>query len=258
MLKQKSSKMIVANWKMNITLKSSFEFIEKFLEKFSYNHSSNEIVICPPFIYLEALRQKLINTKIKIGAQNCFYESYGAFTGEISPNMLLELGINYVIMGHSERRLYFGESNYIINKKLLAVLKNNLKPILCVGETKTQRDMGLVNHVITNELENCLNGISEDNIENVVIAYEPIWAIGTGEAIKLEEAEEICKLIREIISRIYSRNISNKIKILYGGSLNLENFKIFLNSENIDGGLIGNASLDASSFAEISNFNSLV
>ncbi len=257
-MKEPISKMIVANWKMNMSLKSSLGFIEKFIENISDSDSSNEIVICPPFIYLGAVSQKLLKTNIKVGAQNCFYKDSGAFTGEISPKMLLELEVSYVIIGHSERRLHLGESSEIINKKLLEVLKNNISPILCIGETKAQRDMGLVNQIITEELEKCLKGVSKNEIENVVIAYEPIWAIGTGNAIRLEEAEKICKLIREIISQIYSKNISNKVRILYGGSLNLENFKTFLNSQNIDGVLIGNASLDVSSFTEISNFNSLI
>lgn len=250
------SKMIVANWKMNMTLKSSLEFIKKFIKNIS--NSSNEIVICPSFISLYAVSQKLLKTKIKVGAQNCFYKDSGAFTGEISPKMLLELGISYVIVGHSERRLYLGESSEIINKKLLEVLKNNLHPILCIGETKDQRNIGLTNQIITEELKKCLKGVSKDNIENVVIAYEPIWAIGSGKAIMVEEAEKICNHIREFLSQIYSENISNKIKILYGGSLNLKNFKTFLNSKSINGGLIGNASLDVSSFTEISNFHSLI
>lgn len=239
--------LIAANWKMNKTIEESIDFIKEFKNLINNN---NEIVIAPPFTALEEVKKAIVGTNIKLAAQNMHYEDEGAYTGEISPLMLKEL-VDYVILGHSERRQFFNETDQLINKKIKTALKNKLKVILCIGETLEQRENNKTNDVIKEQVENCLKEINE--IENITIAYEPIWAIGTGKTATAEQAEEVHKFIRELIKNLYNEDVSNKIRILYGGSVNPDNIKSLIEMENIDGALVGGASLEPKSFSEIVN-----
>lgn len=241
--------LIAANWKMNMDIKDSVSFINKF--KVLIKDIKNEIVICPPFTLLNEVNKSIKNTNVKLGAQNMHFEEEGAFTGEVSGLMLKDIGCEYVILGHSERRQYFNETDELINKKITTALKRNLKPILCIGETLDQRNNNETLKIIENQLRNCLNNINE--MENIVVAYEPIWAIGTGKNATPQQAEEAHKFIRELLTNMYNEKVSNNIRIIYGGSMKPENSKELLSMPNIDGGLVGGASLDAKSFAKICN-----
>jgi len=249
-------KLIAANWKMNKTVEESILFIKQF-KKLIKNIKNVEMVICPPFTILYELEKQIKNSKIKLGAQNMHFEDFGAYTGEISPIMLREIGCEYVILGHSERREIFNEGDFLINKKVIAALKHGLKPILCVGENLEQREKNKTNEVIEAQLKNCLKNIDENQIKKINIAYEPIWAISKGDphhkAATKEDAEEGHNFIRYSIKKMFNEKISKKIKIIYGGSMKPENAKELLSMPDIDGGLVGNASLNAKSFAEIVN-----
>jgi triosephosphate isomerase len=240
--------LIAANWKMNKDIKEADSFIKNFKNHIK-NTKDTEIVICAPFTLLSELKRLLNKSNIILGAQNMHFEKEGAFTGEVSASMLKDIGCEYVILGHSERRQYFNETDELINKKIKAALKNNLKPILCIGETLDQRDNNETLKVIERQLTSCLEGI--DEVKNVAIAYEPIWAIGTGKTATPSQAEEIHKFIRELLTNVYNENISQKTRIIYGGSMKPENAKELLSMPNINGGLVGGASLDAKSFGEI-------
>jgi len=241
--------LIAANWKMNKTVEESVSFINKF--KVLVNNKV-EIVICPPFTALEAISKEL-KGNLKLGAQNIHFEEQGAFTGEISPLMLKEI-CNYVILGHSERRQFFNEDNELINKKIKSALKNNLKIILCIGENLEQRESNETMNIIENQVNDCLNSISDKEMKNIVIAYEPIWAIGTGKTATPEQAQEVHKNIRQFLEKKFNKNISDSTRILYGGSVKPDNIKELMHQEDIDGALVGGASLDPESFANICNF----
>lgn len=230
--------LIVANWKMNMSIKESISFINKF--KTLIKNNKNDIVICPPFTLLNTVKELVKNTNIKLGAQNMHFEGQGAFTGEISASMLKDVGCEYVILGHSERRQIFDEADSLINKKIKVALKNNLKPILCIGETLKQRNNNETMKIIKNQINGSLKNIKED----IVVAYEPIWAIGTGKNATSEQAEEVHKFIRGLLS---------KTRIIYGGSMKPENAQELLSMPNINGGLVGGASLDPKSFSKICN-----
>ena len=240
--------LIAANWKMNKDRTESKAFVDKFMRLISKNNSS-EIVLCVPFTSLCALGTMLENSRIKLGAQNMNFEEQGAYTGEISASMLKGVEAEYVILGHSERRQYFNETNELINKKIKSALKNKLKPILCIGETLEQRNNNKTIDVIKNQLINCLKNIKE--MRNVVIAYEPIWAIGTGKNATPQQAEEVHKSIRELLSKMYNKNIAENTRIIYGGSVKESNIKDLMQMRNINGALVGSASLDAKSFGRI-------
>tara|TARA_Y100000310_G_scaffold191612_1_gene191557 strand:- start:1705 stop:2442 length:738 start_codon:yes stop_codon:yes gene_type:complete len=239
--------LIAANWKMNKTVKESLSFINEFKSLIKTN---NEIVIAPPFTALEEAKKAIKNAGIKLAAQNMHQEEEGAFTGEISAGMVKELA-EYVILGHSERRQFFGETNKLINKKIQTALKHKLKVILCIGETLEERENNKTMDVIKTQIEGCLNGINE--MENIVIAYEPIWAIGTGKTATTEQAEEVHKGIRELLSKTYDKNTASKTLILYGGSVKPSNIRSLIEMENIDGALVGGASLEPKSFSGITN-----
>jgi len=212
---------------------------------------SVEVVIFPPFTALESVGKVLKETEIGLGAQNVFWEEKGAYTGEISPLMLLDVGCKYVILGHSERRGYFNESDEEINKKLKAALKNGLSPLVCVGESLEMRKKGKAKEVVENQLRGSLNGISAQDIERIVIAYEPVWAIGTGETATPEQAQDMHYFIREILRELFGERAAQVIRIQYGGSVKPENIKDLMDKEDIDGALVGGASLKADSFAQI-------
>ncbi len=240
---------MVANWKMNKTRDDALAFIYAINENLP-SCDKVDTVICAPSILLRDLVKRQ-GDNLKIGAQNMYYAEFGAFTGEISPVMLQTTGVEYVIVGHSERRSLFGETDDMINKKVKAAVEHNLIPILCVGETLEQRELGITSSVIRKQLENALEGIPSKDINNVVIAYEPIWAIGTGKTASSNDAEVECKNIREAIKELYNALAADEIRILYGGSMKPSNAKELLKMPNIDGGLVGGASLDPNSFLEL-------
>ncbi|MBL7055945.1 triose-phosphate isomerase, partial [Candidatus Woesearchaeota archaeon] len=214
--------MIAANWKMNKTVEESLQFIKEF--KGSVINSDNEIVIAPPFTALSEVKKAISGTKIILAAQNMNENDDGAFTGEISPVMLKEF-CQYIILGHSERRQYYDEDDTLINNKLNAALKHSIKVILCVGETLEQRENNKTTRIIEEQIKNCLKDIPENEMENMVIAYEPVWAIGTGKTATKEQAEEAHKFIRGLLSKLYNSSISNKTRILYGGSVKPANIQ---------------------------------
>lgn len=239
-------KIIAANWKMNKTVSETKEFLRDFKDKIQ-NEDNGEIIIFPPFTSLVEVVRECKNTNIKIGAQNCYYENSGAFTGEISAEMVRDVGAEYVILGHSERRKYFLETDDIVNKKVHKALENELKIIFCVGESLEIRENGDVKEFIGRQIKNGLKGVSKDDLKNITVAYEPIWAIGTGKAISVGVADDMAKFIKKCLAD----NFGAKTAVLYGGSVKPSNASDFINSENIDGLLVGGASLDAESFAEI-------
>src|SRR3989338_7813690 len=245
--------LIAANWKMNKDIKEAVSFVKDF-KKLVKNAKNIDIAICPPFTLLFELNELLKNSGIKLGAQNMHFEEKGAYTGEISPLMLKDAGCEYVILGHSERRQYFKETDDLINEKVKSALKNKLKPILCIGETLQQRNNNKTIEIIENQLMNCLNNINENEIKNIAIAYEPVWAIGTGKNATPEQAEEVHKFIRNLLLKVYNKKISDNARIIYGGSVKPENIKDLMAMKNINGALVGGASLEPESFAQICNF----
>ena len=247
-------KLIAANWKMNKTAPEAVSAAKE-LKKLVKNARNAEVVIFPPFTALEAVGKELKKSKIKIGAQNMHFEDSGAYTGDISPLMLKDIGCEYAILGHSERREFFNESDLLINKKVIAALRHSLKPILCVGETFEQRSGNKTREVIDKQLRNCLDRIDAGQMQKIVIAYEPVWAISRGnpniKAATKEDAEEMHKFIRELLAEIFNSATAKSARILYGGSVKPENAKELLSMPSINGALVGNASLNAKSFAEI-------
>lgn len=244
-------KFIAGNWKMNLTPKESEKFLKELVPVLK--EVKSDVVLCVPFVDLAVAKLITTGTNIKIGAQNCHFEEAGAFTGEISAKMLNSMNVDYVILGHSERRAYFAETDEMINKKVKAAVKQNLKVILCVGETLDQRESNVTNDVIKNQVYKALQGIEKCDLKNIIIAYEPVWAIGTGKTATSDLAEEVCKYIRNLIKNLYNVEISDNIIILYGGSMNAKNAEELLSQEDIDGGLIGGASLKVADFSEIVN-----
>ena len=244
-------KMIVANWKMNKNIEETRKFAEALGTQVL--KSENKIVVCPPFTSLYILKTYADTFGFDVGAQNCFWETCGAFTGEVSPSMLFDMGVKYVILGHSERRNYFGETNEIVSKKVSLAIKSGLKVILCIGEDAAARENGSARDFVLGQLGDCLCGITASEFGSVSVAYEPIWSIGTGKAMKPEQAEEMCFAIREMIGEKYGAEVAAEAKILYGGSVTPENCGSFFEMEDVDGGLIGGASLDAGKFAKMIN-----
>ena len=240
---------IAGNWKMNKTpaeAKALIEEAKPLLEK-----ADCGVIMCVPFVDLCTALEATKGTNIKIGAQNCHFEKSGAFTGEISAPMPKEMGVEYVILGHSERRTYFGDTDETVAKRLKAALENGLKGILCVGEYKEQREQGITAELVAMQVKIALGGLSAEQVKNVIIAYEPIWAIGTGLTATADQADEVCKIIRDTVAGLYGREIANGMTIQYGGSMNAKNAAELLSKENVDGGLIGGASLKAPDFAAI-------
>ena len=217
--------------------------------------SKNEVVLCVPYTDLFYALLTAQGTNIKIGAQNMHFEEKGAYTGEVSGEMLKSIGVEYVIIGHSERRQYFNETDETVNKKLKKALSVGLKPIVCVGENLEQRENGTAKDVVTTQARLALEGINSEEIKKVIIAYEPIWAIGTGKTATKEDANETIKWIREEIEKIYGKDVANSVIIQYGGSVKSSNAKDLFTMSDIDGGLVGGASLDAQEFSKIVNYN---
>lgn len=244
---------IAANWKMHKTIKEALEFVDDF-KILVANISDVEIVLCAPYTALAAVAEKLAGSSIKLGAQNMYHQEKGAFTGEIAPGMLLELNTRYVIIGHSERREIFGETDELIREKTIKALQVGLTPILCVGETLEEREKGFTEAKCRKQIEAALKGLDKNLAAQVVIAYEPIWAIGTGKTASSSDAEETIAFIRSLLVGIFDEATAQAIRIQYGGSVKPENAKELMAQPNIDGALVGGASLAAESFAKIVNF----
>lgn len=240
---------IAGNWKMNNGIEETSHFFNSIKEKSI--PPGLEVVVCPPFTSLYIADKLSDGSSIKLGAQDVYWEISGAFTGEISPIMLRELGCKFVIIGHSERRGYFGETDEMVNKKILASINNGLIPIICVGENLTQRENGETDSFIKHQVEKALKDLEENSVEKVVIAYEPLWAIGTGKTADAEEANRVIGLIRNTVKQIYSEKTAETVRVLYGGSVKPENIKQFMSQPEIDGVLVGGASLKPEVFWEM-------
>ena len=238
---------------MNGTLEETSALVAGLVGRWDDSFKNTEIAICPPFTSLAAAQALLLNrgVRIALGAQNCHFETKGAFTGEVSPYMLVEAGCTYVILGHSERRTYFGETNDLINKKVIAALSSGLKPILCIGETLDERELQRTYEVLLEQLRGGLRDVTAMQMNQVTIAYEPVWAIGTGKTATPEIAQDAHSFIRAELAHLFNEGVAAKITIQYGGSMNAKNADALLAQPDIDGGLIGGASLDAEAFTEI-------
>ncbi|MDH7604518.1 MAG: triose-phosphate isomerase [Melioribacter sp.] len=245
------TKVVAGNWKMNNDINSSVTLINEIKKGLNQKNLNVEVIICPPFTSLETANVLIKDTPIKLGAQNMYFETSGAFTGEISPLMLKSVGCEYVILGHSERRTIFLESNQLINKKIKSAVASGLKPIFCIGETLEEREKGETFKVVETQIREGLADLTEDELKNLIIAYEPVWAIGTGRNATPEQAEEVHKFIRELITQIYSKEFAEKLIIQYGGSVKPENSKDLMLQPDIDGALVGGACLKADSFIKI-------
>jgi triosephosphate isomerase (TIM) len=239
--------LIAGNWKMNTNIDEALKLVKDIHQGLT-SLENLEKVVCPPFISLAAVSNALKGTDLKVGAQNAYFEDQGAFTGEIAAAMLKDL-CAFVILGHSERRQYFKETDEIVSKKIKAVIKHSLKPILCVGENLAEYEAGQTQQIVVNQIKNSLAGI--DNIDSLTVAYEPIWAIGTGKAATGIQAQATIKLIRTQLASQYSRIAADKVRILYGGSVTSANIQEFVSQPDIDGGLVGGASLKPAEFLSI-------
>ena len=246
-------KVIAGNWKMNMLPNETINFIEQFAPL--VKDTKNEVILCVPFTDLFYALLTAQNTNIKIGAQNMHWEEKGAYTGEVSAQMLKSIGTEYVIIGHSERRQYFAETDETVNKKIKSALTVGLKPIVCVGETLEQRENGKTEEIVTNQVEKAFNNLKAEDLKNIIIAYEPIWAIGTGKTATKEEANETIAQIRKKVAEMYGQNDANEIIIQYGGSVKASNAKELFEMSDIDGGLVGGASLKPDEFSKIVNFD---
>jgi len=249
-IKKMRKKIIAGNWKMNKTGTEAAAFARELKVK-TLNINKTEVVVCPPYIAIVSVFEILKESRVKIGAQNIHWEPSGAFTGEVSAEMIEQAGCQYVIIGHSERRQYFGETDQSVNKKIKQTLTTSLCPIVCVGETLQQRESGKTKDVIKMQIMAGLAGLSIDQMKRLVLAYEPVWAIGTGVTATPAQAEEVHVFIRELLAELFSSPIADSAPILYGGSAKPDNVKELLSQDNIDGGLIGGASLKVDSFVEM-------
>ena len=242
---------IAGNWKMNKTPAEAKELIAAIAPL--VKDADCDVVACTPFVDLASAQEAAAGTNIQIGAENCHWEVSGAYTGEISAQMLSSMGVNIVIIGHSERRQYFGETDVTVNKKVHAALEAGLHPIICVGESLEQREMGVTMELIALQVKSALAGVAAEKVRRCVIAYEPIWAIGTGRTATAEQAAEVCTAIRAIIRNLYGARVARSVTIQYGGSMNPKNAAELLAQPDVDGGLIGGASLKPDQFVDIIN-----
>jgi triosephosphate isomerase len=249
-MKMARKPIIAGNWKMHKTRQQAADLANALAASVG-TYDAVEVVLCPPFTALETVAQAIRGTKISLGAQNCHWADQGAYTGEISPLMLVDVGCKYVIIGHSERRQYFVETDESINKKAQAAYRHGLIPIICVGETLEERQAGKTESVVTTQVRGCLQGLPAEKVAESVIAYEPVWAIGTGQTATKEQAQEVHALIRKLVAEMFSTDVAEKIRIQYGGSVKPQNIRELMAQPDIDGALVGGASLEADSFAAI-------
>jgi triosephosphate isomerase (TIM) len=241
---------IAGNWKMNKTLTEARSFVEE-VKGLVPSAETVDSVICAPALFLDCLADEAEGTPLVIGAQNMHFEESGAFTGEISPVMLKDLNVQYVILGHSERRELFGETDELVNQKTQAAFKHGLTPIVCVGETLDQREADKTKDVVKEQTEKGLQGLSDEQMKQTVIAYEPVWAIGTGKTASSEDANEVCAYIRSVVAEQFSQDIADAVRIQYGGSVKPDNIKELMSMSDIDGALVGGASLDPKSYLQL-------
>ncbi|MDM5200599.1 triose-phosphate isomerase [Fictibacillus enclensis] len=241
---------IAGNWKMNKTLSEAKSFVEEVKGSIP-SADTVDSVVCAPALFLDALVQATKGTDLGVGAQNMHYEESGAFTGEISPVMLKDLEVGYVVLGHSERREYFGETDELVNQKTKAAFSHGLTPIVCVGETLEQREADQTKDVVKSQTEKGLQGLSEKQVKRTVVAYEPVWAIGTGKTASSEDANEVCAYIRSVIAGQFSQEAADAVRIQYGGSVKPGNIKELMGMSDIDGALVGGASLEPQSFLQL-------
>ncbi len=241
---------IAGNWKLNKTSREALMLVEELKRELS-TVTGVDIVVCPPFTALESVSEALMETNIALGGQNLSWAESGAFTGEISAAMLKDFNVRYVIIGHSERRQYFGETNETVNKRLLTALNNQLTPIVCVGENLTEREANKTFDVIKDHCEGSLKGLTPEQMEKIVLAYEPVWAIGTGKTATPEQAQEVHKFIRQLLAKLFNAEAAESVRIQYGGSVTPENIASLISQPDINGALVGGASLKAPSFAAI-------
>ena len=240
---------IAGNWKMNKTATEAAELIDALIP--AVKDADCEVVICTPFTSLVTAVEKCKGTNIHVGAENVHFEKSGAFTGEISADMLVDLGVEYVITGHSERRQYFAETDETVNKRTNAALEAGLKVIVCVGESLAQREQGVTEELVRMQTKIALGGVSAEEMKRVVIAYEPVWAIGTGRTATADQAQEVCAAIRKVLGELYGEEVAEATTVQYGGSMNAGNADELLSKKDVDGGLIGGASLKADAFGAI-------
>lgn len=243
---------IAGNWKMNNTPDEAEALIEELIPL--VKDAKCDVVVCPTYVCLETVKKLIAGTNIKIGAQNMHWEEKGAFTGEISPKMLVAMGMDYVILGHSERRQYFAETDETVNKKTLAAVAHNLIPIICVGETLEQREAGVTADLVRTQTKAALKGLTAEQVKDVVIAYEPVWAIGTGRTATSADANEVIGIIRKAVEEDFGGEAAGAVRIQYGGSMNPGNATELMGMPEIDGGLIGGASLKAVDFSKVVNY----
>lgn len=239
---------IAGNWKMNKTASETKKFAEE-LKALLPKAKWCDIVVCVPSVNIAAALKGFKDARVSVGAQNVFYEKSGAYTGEVSADMLKDLGVKYVIIGHSERRQYFGETDFTVNRKVLSALEAGLHPIICVGETLEQRELGITMELIALQVKSALAGVPAEKLRKCVIAYEPVWAIGTGKTATADDAQEVCGAIRKTLAEVFGQQTADGIRVLYGGSAKPENVAGFLEKEDVDGALVGGASLKADSFS---------
>ena len=246
-------KVIAGNWKMNMLPNEAIDYIQAFEPL--VKDAKAEVILCVPYTDLFYCLMNVQGTNIKIGAQNMHFAENGAYTGEVSGKMLKSIGVEYVIIGHSERRQYYNETDEIVNKKIKAAFENELRPIVCVGETLEEREAGKTADIITNQTRLALEGLTNEQVKNTIIAYEPIWAIGTGKTATSEDANNSIKAVRAEIARIYGADVAEEVIIQYGGSVKSSNAKELFSTSDIDGGLVGGASLKPEEFSKIVNYN---
>lgn len=244
-------KVIAGNWKMNNDINSTVNLISEIKKELNAKSFDADVIVCPPFTSLETAYALVKGSVVKLGAQNMYFEESGAFTGEISPSMLKSAGCEYVILGHSERRTIFHESDQTINKKIKTAVKHNLKPIFCIGETLDEREKGITFKVIETQVRNGLDGLTQSELSNLIVAYEPVWAIGTGRNATPQQAQEVHQFIRGLVAKLYSQSFADQLVIQYGGSVKSDNAKELLSQPDIDGALVGGACLKADSFVKI-------
>lgn len=245
--------LIAGNWKMHRTHQEAAELVRALIQKVA-DVSYCEVAICPPFTALTTVAELLKGTTVALGAQDVYWQSEGAYTGEISPVMLKAAGCRYVIVGHSERRQYFGETNAAVNKKTQALYETALIPIICVGERLEEREAGKTHDVVSRQIDECLDGLEQGKLAASVIAYEPVWAIGTGRTATPEQAQEVHIMIREQVAALYNKQVAGTLRILYGGSVKPDNIRALMAMPDIDGALVGGASLTVESFSSIVHF----
>lgn len=241
---------IAGNWKMNKTLTEARSFVEE-VKGLVPSAETVDSVICAPALFLDCLADEAEGTPLAIGAQNMHFEESGAFTGEISPVMLKDLNVQYVILGHSERRELFGETDELVNQKTHAAFKHGLTPIVCVGETLEQRESDKTKDVVKEQTEKGLSGLTDEQMKQTVIAYEPVWAIGTGKTASSEDANEVCAYIRSVVAEQFSQDVADAVRIQYGGSVKPDNIKELMGMSDIDGALVGGASLEPKSYLQL-------